>query len=237
MALVVGDIHGDLRKLESFLAFKPEEEHISVGDICDDWTATDLQINECIKLAFKKSSNLTNILGNHDLQYCGFNSPFYCSGFRSHATTTSELIQKKLKNFYLAIFRDGYAITHSGIDAYFSEKLATKDPETIVNYLESEWRDWLESKSKDKSKDIFAISRISGGKADFGGPLWARPKFDAIDQDYSQVFGHTERPSEKIEYFNPETNVGHYNVDTKRYVCFNTQTGNYEDFPALEKKK
>jgi len=112
MAICVGDLHGDIDKLKAFLMFRPDEEHIILGDICDDWTAPDKQIEDCIKLIFKKRDNpVTVICGNHDLHYMT-SSPFTCSGFRSAASNTFKLIRKHEKKFKMAIIRDGFVITH-----------------------------------------------------------------------------------------------------------------------------
>jgi hypothetical protein len=35
MAIVVGDIHGDVEKVQVFLCYKPEVEHVALGDYLD----------------------------------------------------------------------------------------------------------------------------------------------------------------------------------------------------------
>ena len=35
MAIVVGDIHGDLSMAQAFLSYKPSEIHIALGDLVD----------------------------------------------------------------------------------------------------------------------------------------------------------------------------------------------------------
>jgi hypothetical protein len=35
MTIIIGDIHGDLAMTRAFLAYKPEVEHVSLGDIVD----------------------------------------------------------------------------------------------------------------------------------------------------------------------------------------------------------
>jgi len=231
MSLIVSDLHGDLSKLKAFLAYRPEEEHIHAGDICDDWTAPDKQVEDTIKLCFAKKSNMIQIVGNHDLCYMAY-PPFQCSGHRWNAEKTYDLIRKHEKKFKMAIVRDGFLITHAGVDEWFLKEGRT-EIEDIANYIEGEWQRWLISDRNPsfwKTQDIFWISRISGGSSEFGGPLWARPGFDAIDRSYSQVFGHTERRELKWEYFNPESNIMHVNTDCKVYACFNTKTRQFEKF-------
>ncbi len=230
MALVISDLHGDREKLKAFLKHKPDEDHIHLGDICDDWTAPDSEIEATIRLAFSKKSKLINIVGNHEIPYMAY-SPFHCSGHRVGAKKTFDLIRKHEKEFKLALYVDGYVLTHAGVTSYFRKYNMT--PEDVVNYLENQWQEWLfsERSARWKEMEIFWISRISGGTSEHGGPIWARPGFDDIDKSYSQVFGHTERrDGPKIEYHNPMSKVHHVNLDAKRYVCFNTKTKEFENF-------
>lgn len=231
MALIIGDLHGDIEKLKAFLKHKPDEEHIHVGDICDDWTASDKQIEDTIKLCFVKKSKLINLVGNHDINYMAF-PPFNCSGHRWQAEKTYDLIRKHEKKFKMAVVRDDFLITHGGVDAYFNRHNMTV--EDIADYIENQWQRWLTSDrfvGYWREQDIFWISRVSGGTSEYGGPLWARPGFDNVDKAYSQVFGHTERrDGPRAEYFDPNTGVIHFNVDGKRYICFNTKTRQLETF-------
>jgi len=233
--LVCSDLHGDIAKLKAFLLYKPQEEHINLGDICDDWTASDKQIEDTIRLCFAKKSNLTNIIGNHELPYLSY-PPFYCSGHREKAKKTFELVRKHQNKFKMAMYVDGFVLSHAGIDAYFRKD--GMSPKDIVDYIESQWQSWLTGDRFQpfwKAQEIFWISKVSGGNSEYGGPLWARPGFDNIDKTYSQVFGHTERfDGPKLEYIsdisNPKNSIIHMNMDAKRYVCFNTKTRELETF-------
>jgi predicted phosphodiesterase len=69
MAIVIGDIHGDIRKVRAFLSYRPTEEHIFLGDLVDsrqDGVTLDDEL-ECLDLILATES--TVLWGNHDLTY------------------------------------------------------------------------------------------------------------------------------------------------------------------------
>lgn len=69
MAVIVGDIHGDLAMAQAFLAYKPEAEHVALGDFVDsrDPQTTFADELACLDLLIESSATL--IWGNHDLAY------------------------------------------------------------------------------------------------------------------------------------------------------------------------
>jgi len=69
MAMIISDIHGDIKKAKAFLAYKPEAEHVILGDLMD---SRDRQITlkdelACLELIL--ASDAVLIWGNHDLAY------------------------------------------------------------------------------------------------------------------------------------------------------------------------
>ena len=38
MAIIVGDIHGNVEKVRVFLEYRPEVEHVALGDYVDSFT-------------------------------------------------------------------------------------------------------------------------------------------------------------------------------------------------------
>jgi len=79
MAIIISDIHGDIEKARAFLAYRPEAEHIVLGDLVDNVRKGITLDDElaCLDLLF--SSNTKTLWGNHDLAYP-------CSMFGSRAT-------------------------------------------------------------------------------------------------------------------------------------------------------
>ncbi|KAA0894244.1 metallophosphoesterase family protein [Oryzomonas rubra] len=69
MAIIIGDIHGDLAMAQAFLAYKPEAEHVALGDFVDsrDPKATFEEELACLELLIASGAVL--LWGNHDLTY------------------------------------------------------------------------------------------------------------------------------------------------------------------------
>ena len=67
MAIIVGDIHGDIEKAGAFLAYNPDDEHIALGDYLDSFSIRVEQQTECLNLLMESNSVL--LLGNHECHY------------------------------------------------------------------------------------------------------------------------------------------------------------------------
>jgi hypothetical protein len=60
MAIIVGDIHGDIEKTRTFLAYRPEEEHVALGDYLDSFTERVEQQLESLHLLIPPEEHLGN---------------------------------------------------------------------------------------------------------------------------------------------------------------------------------
>ena len=69
MAIIIGDIHGDLGKAKAFLAYKPEVDHIVLGDYVDSCSAEITAVQELSCLDLLIDSEAVLLWGNHDLAY------------------------------------------------------------------------------------------------------------------------------------------------------------------------
>ena len=78
MALIMGDVHGRVDRVEKFLLHRPEEEHIFLGDICDSFYASPKEMIECLRIISLSDARV--VIGNHDIHYADI-QPFRCSGF------------------------------------------------------------------------------------------------------------------------------------------------------------
>ncbi|KAA0894255.1 hypothetical protein [Oryzomonas rubra] len=69
MAIVIGDIHGDLPMAQAFLHYKLETEHVALGDFVDsrDPQVTFDQKLACLDLLLGSGAEL--LWGNHYLAY------------------------------------------------------------------------------------------------------------------------------------------------------------------------
>lgn len=209
MSLVIGDIHGNVSKVERFLAYKPLEEHIFLGDICDSFYFTRENMAECIKL-ITTSNNSQLILGNHELHYIDI-PPFICSG-------RDELFARSYRPFYslltcktnvnVAIARDGYLLTHAGVCSGLAKSMnLPPNSDEAAEMLNKEFWSWHEGNHYNSNK-IFNISIERGGINSYGGIFW----FDfyrekKVSNKFKQIFGHTERSK-------PEQGENWFAIDT-----------------------
>jgi len=67
MAIIVGDLHGDIEKAKAFLGYEPDELHIALGDYLDSFIHPPHNQLECLQLLMKSDSVL--LLGNHEVHY------------------------------------------------------------------------------------------------------------------------------------------------------------------------
>jgi predicted phosphodiesterase len=227
LAIVIGDLHGSLDKAKAFLAFKPEKEHICVGDYFDSFHIGPTRQIECMRLLLDSKAVL--LWGNHDIHYLK-NPPFKCSGYQYEETTNiliSHLINGNKRRFLAAYTVDGYILTHAGIH----DELAKHDDiEKEARYLNGQMKRFLNS-PKDSSFDIFNIPRSRGGWDNFGGIFWFDFKRDnGLSQKYKQIFGHTEgREPTKAQH--------HWAIDTTNSDInwiMDTETGLFEMIPYVD---
>jgi predicted phosphodiesterase len=232
MALVLGDIHGRLKKAEAFLNYKPEEEHIFVGDYCDSFSLPDIDIINTLKLVIESKAKL--LLGNHDVHYLT-DAPFKCTGYRSGiASGINEIIESFFERFIPVALADEFVITHGGISIGLGiELINNTNPESVVKRIEVEWAGWVHNRKQmihnrsSHPSAIFNIGRARGGSHKFSGIFWA----DYRDEEYygiPQVFGHSKTDLHDIIQISP----GHWAIgcDNNRLICFNTKTKEVEDF-------
>lgn len=104
MAIIVGDVHGHVEKVQAFLGYRPDHEHIALGDYLDSpWEPLERQLR-ALQLLLESSSVL--LWGNHDLHYL-VPPPFRCSGFQYRETVLQEVIEKNHRRFLAACVADG----------------------------------------------------------------------------------------------------------------------------------
>jgi predicted phosphodiesterase len=239
MALVIGDIHGRLKKTEEFLNYRPKETHIFSGDYVDSFHASDEDILNTLKLVIE--SNAILIWGNHDVHYLT-NAPFLCSGYNHYlAKGINDILESFIDRFVPATEVDGFVITHGGISKGLHErfiKLALKE-NSVSEILMAEWKDFLDRRghneqpyhsklNRQSHSVIFNIPRCRGGNNSFGGIFWA----DYRDEEFyniPQVFGHSKTvDGNGVKRVGP--NWWALGCDSDKFECFNTSTRKVEKF-------
>lgn len=256
MALLLGDIHGNLDKAKNFLAYKPEETHIFVGDYVDSFDASDVDILETLKLCIE--SNAILLWGNHDLHYLS-EPPFMCSGFRHWMKKgLNEIFEEFITRFVPATVVDGFIVTHGGVTEALSNSLfKTKDPNLVLEKINTEWNDYLTTRFNRKPsapripRKIFYIGVARGGMDKFSGIFWADYRSDKL-ANMNQIFGHSKTIAHEIynlksenplhmfgnvaELYPPQpdknskTELWAIGCDNDRRICFNSTTREVESF-------
>ncbi len=189
MAIIIGDIHGNVEKVKAFLAYKPDELHIALGDYLDSWSESPERQLEALQLLINSDSVL--IWGNHDIHYVLPSPPFICPGFQyKEKDQYQKLINSNQNRFLAAFAADGWLLTHAGCHIRLA-KYST-DVVEIANRLNKKLTEYLNHPSKPGTEGIFAIGRGRDGAARVGGIFWYDFRREDGLAPVPQIFGHCE---------------------------------------------
>lgn len=227
MAIVVGDIHGNVEKVQAFLEYRPDQEHIALGDYLDSpWEPLQRQLR-ALQLLLESPSVL--LWGNHDLHYL-VPPPFRCSGFQYWETVIQEIIEENHKRFVAAYVADGWLCTHAGC----STKLTLGQPANkVAARINEAMNAWL---YRGENHSIFDIGIARDGSAAIGGCFW----FDLgqeklwLDARIHQLIGHTSLKEPEVG--------GDYialNTESNRETAFlfDTQTSQIVELPLPDRRR
>lgn len=223
MSITISDLHGNLKKLQYFLEYKPEEEHIIAGDIMDSFYASDDDIINTLEMAV--NSNAILLWGNHDLHYLEA-APFRCSGYRgsnrfSQHNIFTQAIEKYKSRFKVSVVRDNFIITHAGVHSNYKGTVGD-----LNEKFNQQWYNYLTG-VKDRI-DIFNISSARGGSDNSGGIFWCDYRQEKLNENINQVFGHSHDITPYV--FNYDNGTIHAVVDCNEWKCFNTVERTMENF-------
>lgn len=241
MAIIISDIHGDIKKAKAFLSYRPEKEHVILGDLMDslDYGVTLNDELECLELIL--CSNAVLIWGNHDLAY--INKPCWKSYARSNDTygPISSMIIPNQHRFRAAHAVDGWLCSHAGVSTAIAKNLKaipmdTGDTDAVASWLNDEFQRQclVPSKKVDRQQyygvgPLFAIDWTRGGDEQYGGIFWydSQRELTRLDLRIKQLFGHTPVPGPlrraMWNNINIEGGPPHYGFDTELndFVVFN----------------
>lgn len=196
MAIVVGDIHGQVEKVERFLAFRPDQLHLALGDYVDSFTEPIERQLRCLDLL--TASDAVLLWGNHDLHYLT-RAPWRSSGFQAqHADRLREIFDALLERRRLvaAYWVDGWLCTHAGFPSGGNDLLPAEGchgPDgRVADCLNQHFHAAIVS---DEFSPLFNVPVARGGEAPYGGIFWFDPFHEQIPPDptWKQIFGHTEQ--------------------------------------------
>jgi hypothetical protein len=232
MAVIISDIHGSIIKVQKFLAYEPQEQHICLGDIVDSRGRNKLTMEEelaCLDLLLNSPTIL--LWGNHDLAYLP-ERPWRCYG-NFGEMAFRDRYQTARSKFSAACAADGWLCTHAGV----SPKLAKLIPasviaggaESIAEWLCVEFErelivpdpDVLRGEPRYGKGPLFQIPVCRGGHHEYGGIFW----HDAGGEQrlpsllVRQVFGH----SPDVEPVRGDTWINLDTYDGEAWI-YNTKT-------------
>lgn len=210
MAIIVGDIHGNLEKAQRFLAYRPDQPHLTLGDYVDSFCES--IENQIAVVELLAVSQAVMLWGNHDLHYLT-NAPWRSSGFQpQHAERLRGLFEQLLKGRRLqaAHWVDGWLCTHAGFaeggNGLTPQGCCRGNTHHLADCIN---RHFYASLACNQSSPLFNIPVARGGQAPYGGIFWLDPFREPVrlDATYRQLFGHTEQPQPVV---------------TERWVCLDT---------------
>ena len=191
MAIVVGDIHGNVEKVKAFLAYRPDQLHVALGDYCDSFFEPVERQLECLRLLLESDAVL--LWGNHDLHYLD-KSPFVCSNYQQeHAGELRKMIEANKHRFKAAWAVDGWLCTHGGVSVWMAE--GEDDPDRLAQRLNQEMDMFLARPGR-RRQGLFTIGMWRGGNClQGGGIFWFDTLYETcyLATQLRQITGHTKQ--------------------------------------------
>ncbi len=198
MAIIVGDIHGDLDKAKAFLTYKPEALHVALGDYLDSFLEPVERQIETLQMLMDSSAVL--LLGNHEVHYLDY-APFQFAGYNfDHWHIFQEIIEKNLQRFTAAYAVDGWLCTHAGMRRGLSR---LKDVDHLAKILNLRYQKFLVRRFYNYGKPT-----EYRGQSIFYHNYWMEE--DSL-ASVKQIFGHVEQKQ-------PYLTVNYIALDTTNFT-------------------
>ena len=188
MAIIIGDIHGDIVKAKAFLKYEPQKEHVALGDYLDSFTEPVEQQLECLNLLMDSNSVL--LLGNHECHYLK-NPLFQFAGYNfNHAQVFQDILEANMQRFKVACAVDDWLCTHAGVDSKYTEQ--ESNVTVLAEMFNSSWGFYLKHRLVDHS-----ISYPYQSIFWFNFRIFVEGNL--LPTNIKQIFGHVENNSPIVE--------------------------------------
>ncbi len=232
MSLIISDLHGNYAKCKAFIDYKPEEEHIILGDFMDSYPASDADIIVTFKLAV--DSNCVLLCGNHELPYLSnAHAYFRCSGNR-YSPELFHVVNLYKDLLHGSLVRDNYLLVHGGLSRKHGKPFKTIEDASAWINAEFAWY-LAQPIAPESLSSIFDIGSIRGGHQDVSGIFWCSIGYEKMDNRFNQVVGHTPRSEPFVLFEGKGKNKKkHVGIDSPKFICYNTATHELEDFMLAE---
>ena len=193
MAIIIGDIHGNLEKVQAFLAHRPDQPHIALGDYCDSFFEPLERQLACLQLLM--ASDTVLLWGNHDLHY--LNTPlFRFPGYeKEHAALLQPLLEGAIDRFRPVCLADGWLCSHAGL--HNSQGHTEQELEQLIS---ADWQQYLADRSQGfRFKSIFTFDFAGIGRLTPGDIR------QVVAHDHYKDPGFVNPNFVRVGCFDPET--------------------------------
>lgn len=213
--LCIGDIHGRTNWKEAAYQVDDFDKLVFVGDLCDSFDKSDVEIlhnlKEIIKFKKKYPNKVVLCHGNHDIL------PYYmwrgcCSGFRpSMYADLYALFRYNINLFHTIYNYKNYLFSHAGINLRWLKEIGLEGVTDLsvicdnINQMIHTGKRW---------KLLLDRTWMRGGIFDAGSCLWEDEEEiveHGLIPDAIQVFGHT--PQFDIKHYKQNETTGYYAID------------------------
>lgn len=190
MAIVIGDLHGNVTKAQAFLVYKPEVEHVALGDYIDGPGGIDQDV---AVLQLLLSSRCILLWGNHELCYL-LRNPFLLAGYDMYDWPVNtmddertRIIEENKERFLAAYAVDEWLCTHAGASDIFIKKKTVEAQADQYNEIVAEVLNRRNRRLAVQS----GLFRIGSGGAFVGGIFMLRAGEEKLPfEGFKQIFGH-----------------------------------------------
>lgn len=226
--LIIPDLHGRKFWREPVIKYLNNSDiHIIfLGDYLDPYPSIDgitaedaFEEFKYLIQTIKTANNVTMLLGNHDLHYCGpmVNSKG-CRKDMERRHDIAAIFNDNKSLFKIAYEYDRYLFTHAGVILNWFDRFCINQPlnsETLNSLI-------------DKSHALMQISYERGGYSRDGSCVWADVCEHIYNKDigYYQIFGHTYRYVTKEPIIQPNFAM----LDCAKAFILNLETGDITEF-------
>lgn len=224
MAIIISDLHGNLQAAQAFLKYKPDEQHVCLGDMVDSRDPATTLADELACLDLLLESDAVLLWGNHELAYLperpwrwrtGYhltideifyhigNSRWLAQRYKENGDLSAgdvltERIHHARDSFRAAYAVDGWLCTHAGV----SPKLARRIPPEVIKTGAEAITAWLNDEFI-RQLAIPSTSAVYGGALFGQGPLFNVPVCRGGLDEYGGIFwrdsdGEQSQPAREV---------------------------------------
>ena len=195
--LIVSDIHEDWRYVQRAEELAAGADAVvALGDYWDSWDGVTAATHQIISWVKEKmyDPKWTLLFGNHDLHYAFPMRELRCSGY---SLIRQQLITPSFKSrdwgrLKFHTWVDDWLLTHAGIVPQTLPEAVTNRKRLLTYCRRTESNVQTQLNKLDATHPWLAAGFSRGGRAEFGGLVWADWSDMGVIPGVNQLLGHTE---------------------------------------------